>query len=125
MIEMSDFSDGIIHRYTISDLNGKQILKTQIVINASTTREEIISGCRQLQNEGVSLTFDKLTIRRSLFGILGRSRVSYAKGKIEMPNGDHDIFEVGGTFNFRYLKIYYSQIKNSNDFTLEMVEIIE
>lgn len=118
-------STGIIHRVIDTGPDGRTIVKTTIVIDASTTREEIISGCQQLQLEGVSLTFDKLTIKKALFGIMGKPRISYAKGLIRVPGGKSEEFEVGGNLNFKFLKIYYSQVGNSGNISLDMVEIID
>ena len=104
---------------------GEQLVQTEILIDKSTTREGLIHACKFLAEEDVELTFESLDIRKAFFGLLGKSRIAYAKGKIELPNGSIEKFEAGGPISFRSIKITYSRNIETNDSYINMVEVIE
>lgn len=104
---------------------GEQLVQTEILIDKSTTREGLIHTCKFLAEEDVALTFESLDIRKAFFGLLGKSRIAYAKGKIELPNGSIEKFEAGGPISFRSIKITYSRNIETSDSYINMVEVIE
>ncbi len=104
---------------------GKEIIKTQIFFDKTTSREAVIDACSKLSKEQVQLTFDQLSIRKSFLGLLGKNRIAYAKGKLHLPNGLAERFEAGGTFNFRFIKLIYTQESQTGNYTLNMVEIVD
>jgi hypothetical protein len=104
---------------------GKEIVKTQIILDKTTSREALISACSRLSQDQVQLTFAQVSIRKSFLGLLGKSRIAYAQGQIQLPNGSKESFKAGGLFNFQYLKITYTQEVNTNNYQLNMVEIVD
>jgi hypothetical protein len=108
---------------TITTLDGNRIEKTVVLFNKKTTREDVINACTLLAKENVQLTFEKLTIGKSLLGIVGKQRIKYARGKIVLDNGETQTFEAGGVTNFRSLTISFSRDIETKKPRLEMVEI--
>lgn len=90
-----------ITRTTEQTREGKLIRKTQVLFDKTTSREELIATCSRLSQENVQLTFEQVSIRKSFLGLLGRNRIAYAKGQIQLPNGSKEVFEAGGLFNFK------------------------
>lgn len=103
---------------------GKEIRKTQVLLNKTTSREALIAACSRLSQEKVQLTFEQVSIRKSFLGLLGKSRIAYAKGQIQLPDGSREVFEAGGLFNFKYLKISYTQESNTDKYQMSMIEIV-
>lgn len=114
-----------IKRKTAIGENGKQIITTEILFDKTTLREDLIHTCNFLATEGVQLTFESLVIGKSFIGILGKKRISYAKGKIELPGGSVEKFEAGGAFSFRSVKISYSENEATGNYLINMVEVID
>ena len=114
-----------ITRSTTIGGNGKEIVKTEILLDKTTTREDLIHACKFLAEEEVQLTFESLDIRKAFFGIVGKPRIAYAKGKIELPDGSVEQFEAGGPISFQSIKITYSMNKETNDYFINMVEIVD
>ncbi len=104
---------------------GKEIIKTQILFDKTTSREAVIAACSKLSKEQVQLTFDQLSIRKSFLGLLGKNRIAYTKGRLQLPNGLSERFEAGGNFNFRFIKLIYTQESQTGNYTLNMVEIAD
>ena len=104
---------------------GEQLVQTEILIDKTTTREGLIHACKFLAEEDVELTFESLDIRKAFLGVLGKSRIAYAKGKIELPNGSIEEFEAGGPISFRSIKVTYSRNIETSDYYINMVEVIE
>lgn len=114
-----------ITRSTTIDVNGKEVVKTEILLDKTTTREDLIHACKFLAEEEVQLTFETLSIRKAFFGLVGKPRIAYAKGKIELPNGSIEQFEAGGAIGFQSIKITYSRNREANDYFIDMVEIVD
>ena len=114
-----------VTRTVEKDNAGKEVIKTQIILDKTTSREALIAACSSLSRENVQLTFKLLVIRKSFFGLLGRSRISYAKGTIQLPDGSSQEFEAGGTFNFRLIRITYTQVSKTSEYRIGMVETID
>lgn len=95
---------------------GEQVVQTEILIDKSTTREDLIHACKFLAEEDVELTFESLDIRKGFLGLLGKSRIAYAKGKIELPNGSIEEFEAGGLISFRSIKVTYSKNMETSNY---------
>jgi hypothetical protein len=107
------------------DKAGNRLIKTQITLDKHTSREGLIEACALLAKENVSLTFDRLTIRKWFLGIAGKNRIGKVKGRICLPNGKSEEFKAGGAFNFRVVRIIYIQIKDTDTYTIQMVEVID
>ena len=114
-----------ITRSISANNSGEQIVQTEILIDKTTTREDLIHACKFLAEEDVNLTFESLDIRRAFFGLLGKPRIAYAKGKIALPNGSFEEFEAGGLISFRSIKVTYSRSKKTSDYYINMVEVVE
>lgn len=123
--EMNSVDHNTISRTIEKDIKGREIIKTEILLNRTTSREALIAACTSLGEEDVQLTFEALTIRKSFLGIMGKSRIAYAKGQIELPNGSSENFEAGGIFNFKSIKITHSQVDNTAEYVINMVEIVD
>ena len=95
-----------ITRSTTVGGNGKEVVKTEILLDKTTTREDLIHTCKFLAKEDVQLTFELLDIRKSFFGIVGKQRIAYAKGKIELPDGSVEQFEAGRAISFQFYQDY-------------------
>jgi len=110
-----------------SDINpiGQEIIKTEILLDGNTSREDLIHTCRFLADEEIALTFESLNIRRSFLGILGKKRIVQAKGKIELPNSIGKEFQVGGLISFRSIKITSSQNTSNDSFAVNTLEVID
>jgi hypothetical protein len=106
-------------------VNGVTLQHTIIEFNKSTSREDVIETCAFLSKENVQLTFEELTIGKSLFGIMGKTRIKRAKGKIQLSDGSTQFFKVGGISNFKFLKIQYSIDLNTNVSMIGMIEKID
>lgn len=105
--------------------NGRHITETTILFDKHTSRDNVISVCTTLAKENVQLTFDKLTIGRGLFGLLGKNRIRTMEGKIELTNGQSQKFQAGGTFGFRYVKIIYATNTEDKSSFIEMIEVVD
>ncbi|NOT74899.1 MAG: hypothetical protein HOP08_08205 [Cyclobacteriaceae bacterium] len=114
-----------VTRTSIMDKNGNGVIRTQILFNRTTSREEVISTCTFLAKENTQLTFDRLEIGKSVFGVFGRNRLKYLSGSIELPDGSIQKFKAGGVFAFHSVKIIYSNQMDSKSFLIEMIEIID
>lgn len=114
-----------ITRSTTIDKNGKKAIKTEVLFNKTTTREDVIHTCNFLAREDVQLTFESLQIRKSFFGVFGRARIAYAKGMIELPGGSFQNFKAGGAIAFKSIKITYSQNSETQNYLINMIEIID
>ena len=86
---------------------GESVIETQIRIDATTSREELIHTCKFLASEGVELTFEELQIGKAVLGVVGRSRIKRVKGQIELSDGPKEAFRAGGAFSFNSLTITY------------------
>jgi hypothetical protein len=104
---------------------GKTVIKTQILLDRTTSREDLIAACSLLSKENVQLTFDLLQIRKSFLGVLGNSRIAYAKGQIQLPDGSVERFRAGGPFNFKFIRIIYFQDSQTNQYKISMVETVD
>jgi hypothetical protein len=110
---------------TTSIMDGVTIEKTVIEFDKTTSRDDVISTCTFLSKENVQLTFDKLIIGKSFFGVIGKSRIRIAEGKIRLSDGTTQSFKVGGLTNFRSLKIQYSTNLQSKKNRIDMIERID
>ena len=104
-------------------VDGKKVEKTIILLDGSTSREDLIHTCNYLAQENVQLTFEKLTIGRSFLGLVGKQRIRIAEGKIQLPNGASQSFKGGGVTSFKSIKIQYSNNLSKAASTIEMIEI--
>ncbi|MGB3588321.1 MAG: hypothetical protein WBA23_17355 [Tunicatimonas sp.] len=104
-------------------VKANSIITTEILRDKTTSREDLIHACKFLADEGVQLTFESLNIRRSFLGVLGKKRISQAKGKVELPNSSNEAFEAGDAISFHSIKITYTQNTTTNTFAINMVEI--
>ncbi len=123
--EKSHAAHQTITKSSVINTAGQEIIKTQIILDKTTSREDLIAACSLLSKEQVQLTFDQLTIRKNFMGIWGNSRIAYAKGQIELPNKAIEKFEAGGAFNFKFIKITYSQVSQTDKYTIEMIETVD
>ncbi|WKN42167.1 hypothetical protein [Tunicatimonas pelagia] len=114
-----------ISRTAKINASGDQIITTEILLDENTSREDLIHTCRFLAKEEVELTFESLNIRRSFLGIFGKKRIAQATGKIELPNGISEAFQVGGAISFQSIQITYSQDLATNTFAINTIEIID
>ncbi|MBC7923696.1 MAG: hypothetical protein H7Z75_21685 [Ferruginibacter sp.] len=114
-----------ITRTVESNNMGKEVIKTQVVLDGATSREDLIAACSSLAKENVQLTFKSVVIRRSFFGLLGKRRISYAKGSIQLPGGSSEEFEAGGFFNFKLIRITYTQVSKTDEYRIDMIEIVD
>ena len=114
-----------ISRTVTSNELGQEVVKTEILIDKSTSREALIHTCRFLANEKIDLTFETLKISRPILAFLGQSRITEAKGQIQLPNGFYETFQIGGTLGFNYLKITFSENKDKEAFYFNMVEMVD
>jgi len=114
-----------INRTVKISKNGNDIIITEVLLDKTTSREDLIHACKFLADEGVQLTFESLNIRKAFLGILGKPRIAQARGKIELPDGSSEAFAAGGAFSFHSIKITYSQNTSNNTFTINMIEIID
>jgi hypothetical protein len=73
----------------------------------------------------VSLTFEGLQIGRSFLGLAGKRRIRDVNGEIRLPNGSRQKFKAGGIFNFKYVKITYIQVDNTEEYIISMVEKVD
>lgn len=105
--------------------NGSHVMETIILFDKHTSSDNVIGVCTTLAKENVQLTFDKLTIGRGLFGLLGKNRIRTMEGKIELPNGQSQKFQAGGPFGFRYVKIIYATNTENKSSIIEMIEIVD
>jgi hypothetical protein len=104
---------------------GEEVIKTQITLDKHTSREALIETCGLLSKEEVALTFESLSIRKSFLGIAGKNRIATLKGQIKLPDGKIEKFAAGGLFNFQLVRIIYIQIKDTDKYTISMVEVID
>lgn len=102
---------------TSAVVNGNRIIRTVILLDKSTSREELISTCKFLAHENVQLTFDKLEI--------GRNRIRTAQGNIKLPNGQSQNFKAGGVLSFKFIKIQYSNTIETKSSQIDMIEIVD
>ena len=110
---------------TLTVVDGLEVEKTVVLIDGTTTSEDIIQTCTFLAKENVELTFDMLSIGKRFFGILGKNRIRKAEGKIKLPDNSSEKFKAGGLTNFKYIRIQYARIKVLNQTQIEMIEIID
>lgn len=106
-------------------VNGRKVEKTVILLDGSTSQEDLIRTCSFLAQENVQLTFDKLTIGKSFLGLIGKQRIRAAEGKVRLANGSSQSFKAGGPTSFKYLKIQYSTNQSIESSQIEMIEIID
>lgn len=104
---------------------GKDIIITEITLDKHTSREALIETCTSLRKENTDLTFEFVKIGRSFLGIAGKRRILDLSGTIQLPNGIRENFKAGGIFNFRYVKITYTQVISTGEYTLSMVETVD
>ncbi|MEM9325359.1 MAG: hypothetical protein AAGA85_06875 [Bacteroidota bacterium] len=114
----------ISRSFLVSD-TGERFTRTEILIDKTTSREDLIHTCKFLAREDVQLTFDQLEIRRWFFGLLGRSRITLANGRIEFQDGFSQDFNAGGIMGFRSIRIVYSENADTEDVFLNTVEVID
>jgi hypothetical protein len=107
------------------DKAGNTLIKTQITLDKHTSREGLIEACAFLAKENVSLTFEGVTIRKWFLGIAGKNRIGKLKGRISLPNGKFEEFKAGGAFNFTLVRIIFTQVKDTDKYTIQMVEVID
>jgi hypothetical protein len=107
------------------DRAGNEIVKTQIILDKHTSRDALIETCSLLGSENVSLTFEELSIRKSFLGLAGKNRIAKLKGQIQLPNGKSAKFKAGGMFNFNVVRITYTQQKDTGEYIIQMVEVID
>ena len=101
-----------------SVINDKELETTDILIDGSTSREELIETCKFLETEKVMLTFKGLEIAKC-----GRKqRIKSADGKISLLNGLTESFTASDCF--KYIKIEYSTNLKTKDAKINMVEIV-
>jgi hypothetical protein len=60
-----------------------------------------------------------------VLGIAGKNRIGKLKGQIGLPNGKFEVFKAGGAFNFTRVRIIFTQIKDTDKYSIEMVEVID
>ena len=106
-------------------VDGKKIETTIILLDGTTSREDLIATCSFLAKENVQLTFDKLAIGRSFLGIIGKQRIRIAEGQVRLPDGSSQSFKAGGIASFRSIKIQYSSDASSHSSKIQMIEIID
>ncbi|HEX2536119.1 MAG TPA: hypothetical protein VHK69_20405 [Chitinophagaceae bacterium] len=106
-------------------VDGKKLEKTVILLDGSTSREDLIHTCQFLAGENVQLTFDKLSIGRSFLGLAGKQRIRVAEGTIRLANGAAQSFKAGGITSFRFIKIQYTKDLAGETAQLEMIEIVD
>jgi hypothetical protein len=109
---------------TTTFIDGKKVEKTVILLDGSTSREDIIHTCNFLAKENVQLTFDKLSIGKSFLGLIGKQRIRIAEGIIKLSNGSSQKFKAGGATSFRFIKIQYSSYPLPELSRIEMIEIV-
>ncbi|MEQ9378118.1 MAG: hypothetical protein RIG68_23210 [Imperialibacter sp.] len=105
--------------------SGKELIQTEILIDKTTSREDLIHTCQFLAKEKINLTFESLKVSRPFLGLLGKSRIVGAKGEIQLPNYSNEVFEVGGSLGFKYLKITFSKNTSKDVFYFNMVEVVD
>ncbi|WP_162056510.1 hypothetical protein [Pontibacter pamirensis] len=110
---------------TTEVINGDKVEKTVILLDGNTSREDVIHTCNFLAAEDVQLTFDKLVIGKSMLGLVGKSRIRFAEGKIELPDGSSEKFTAGGAASFRFIRIQYSINTATNSVQIDMLEKID
>lgn len=121
-IRNNAFSDHkTVSRTVEKNQEGEEVIKTQIILNKTTSREALIAACSSLREENVELTFELVEIRK----ILGKPRIAYAKGKIQLPDGSSENFKAGGVFGFKFIRITYFQVTKTNQYRMGMVEIVD
>ncbi len=123
-IRDNDKMPGTITR-TTEVLDGNKVERTVILLDGTTSREELIHTCNFLAAEKVQLTFDRLVIGKSLLGLVGKSRIRIAEGKIELPDGSSENFKAGGVTSFKSIRIQYSSNDKTKSPIIEMIEIID
>lgn len=106
-------------------IDGKKVDKTVILLDGSTSREDLIHTCNFLAKENVQLTFDKLSIGKSFMGLLGKQRIRMAEGMIKLSNGSSQRFKAGGATSFRSIKIQYLSNPLPESSQIEMIEIVD
>ena len=106
-------------------VNGKKVEKTAILLDKSTSREDLIHTCNFLAQENVQLTFDKLTIGKSFLGLVGKQRIRIAEGMIKLANGSSQRFKAGGATGFRSIKIQYANHMLPASSQIEMIEVVD
>ncbi len=79
MSEASDEKQPKTITRTSTLVGGTKVEKSIILLDGSTSREDVIHTCSFLAQEDVQLTFDKLTIGKSFLGLLGKQRIRIAK----------------------------------------------
>lgn len=104
---------------------GEQIRQTIILIDQNTSREDLIHTCRFLAKDNVQLTFEELEIRKYFWRLLGKKRIARADGKILLPDGNFEAFKAGGIISFRSIEITYTKNLETEDYYIEMIEIID
>jgi hypothetical protein len=104
---------------------GKEVEKTVIQLDASTSRTDLIHTCSFLAQENVQLTFDKLTIGKSFFGLVGKQRIRIAEGSIRLADGSSQSFKGGGATAFKTIRIVYSSNVKTDVSQIDMIEIID
>ncbi|MFD2998765.1 hypothetical protein ACFS7Z_00190 [Pontibacter toksunensis] len=110
---------------TTEVINGDQVEKTVILLDGNTSREDVIHACNFLAVEDVQLTFDKLVIGKSMLGLVGKSQIRFAEGKIALPNGSSEKFKAGGAASFRFIRIQYSKNTVTNSSQIDMIEKVD
>jgi hypothetical protein len=131
LLLLSSFNIGFLVKFPktitryITTENGVKIQRTVIELNGETSREDLIQTCTFLAKEDVQLTFEKLEIGKSFFGLFGKSRITLAQGKIQLLNGSFKTFKAGGPLAFNTLKLQYSENLTSGSYQIEMVEKVD
>lgn len=106
-------------------INGNKVERTIILLDGTTSREDLIHTCNYLAAEKVQLTFNRLVIGKSLLGLIGKSRIRIAEGKIELPDGSSEKFKAGGVTSFNFIRIQYVHNTKTKLPKMEMIEIID
>ena len=106
-------------------VDGKKVERTVILLDGSTSREDVIQTCNFLAKENVQLNFDKLSIGKSFLGLFGKQRLQIVEGKITLPNGASQSFKAGGPASFKFLKIQYVSNPVPESSQIEMIEIVD
>ncbi len=110
---------------TVKLVNGNPVERTIVLLDGNTSREDVISTCSFLSHENVQLTFDKLIIGKSFLGLVGKTRIRTAEGRIKLPDGSSQTFKAGGATSFRFIKIQYENNLAAKSFGIEMIEIVD
>jgi hypothetical protein len=106
-------------------VNGVTYQTTLVTFDKYTTREDVIQTCAYLSEQHVQLTFDCLVIGKSLFGIIGKTRLKFVAGKIVLPNKTEQFFKAGGVLPFKSVRIQFTQQRGIDPTQIDMIEIVD